>query len=148
VKLFGRELNVKRLEEKGIKWQICYGAKDDLVEKECALAPLEFVDAEVAEFPRGHVAIATSWSHPESACALHKRFGENGRYRGPVRYQLDVEAEQGRGRSTKTAPKSKKTAPAAKKKTPATKKTSAKAPAKSVTKSKKTAKKAKKTAKR
>lgn len=93
VRLFGRELTVKRVEEMGVRWLICYGEKDDLVEKECALAPLDWVDAEVTEFPRGHVAIATSWSDPRSACALHTRFGEGGKYRGPVRFHLDVEAE-------------------------------------------------------
>jgi len=44
----------------------------------------------VSAFPKGHVAIATSWSHPESACALHTRFGEK-QYRGPVRFHLDLE---------------------------------------------------------
>ncbi|MEA1970780.1 MAG: metal transporter, partial [Thermodesulfobacteriota bacterium] len=33
VKLFDRKLNFKRLKEKRIKWLICYGEKDDLVEK-------------------------------------------------------------------------------------------------------------------
>jgi hypothetical protein len=92
VKLFGRELNFKRIAEKGIKWLICYGEGDDLVEKETALAPLNFVDAEIAAFPKGHVAIATSWSDPRSACALHTRFGEKN-HRGPVRFQLDLDME-------------------------------------------------------
>ncbi len=91
VKLFDRELNFKRLKEKGIRWLICYGEKDDLVEKETALAPLDYVDAEVTMFPKGHVAMATSWSRPTSEYALHKRFGNN--QRGPVRYQLDMEEE-------------------------------------------------------
>ncbi len=91
VKLFDRELNFKRLKEKGIKWLICYGEKDDLVEKETALAPLDYVDAEVTMFPKGHVAMATSWSRPASEYALHKRFENN--QRGPVRYQLDLEKE-------------------------------------------------------
>jgi hypothetical protein len=90
VKLFGKTLNFKRLQEKKIKWLICYGERDDLVEKETALAPLDYVDAEVTAFPKGHVAMATSWSHPDSACALHTRFGDQG-YRGPVRYQLDLD---------------------------------------------------------
>ena len=37
------------------------------------------------------MAIATSWSYPQSACALHTRFGD-GNYRGPVRYHLDLDA--------------------------------------------------------
>ena len=90
VKLFGRKLNFKRLKEKGIKWLICYGESDDLVEKETALAPLDYIDVEVTAFPKGHVAIATSWSNPKSACALHTRFGDQN-YRGPVRFQLDLE---------------------------------------------------------
>jgi hypothetical protein len=90
VRLFGGKLNLKRLKEKKIPWLICYGSHDDLVEKETALAPLDHVDAEVTPFPKGHVAIATSWSSPQSACALHTRFGDDG-YRGPVRFQMDLD---------------------------------------------------------
>ncbi|MBN1834068.1 MAG: metal transporter [Deltaproteobacteria bacterium] len=90
VRLFGRELNLKRIPEKGIKWLICYGENDDLVEKETALAPLDYIDAEVTVFPKGHLAIATSWSNPNSEFALHKSFGEKN-YRGPVLYQLDLD---------------------------------------------------------
>lgn len=92
VKMFGEDLNFKRLKEKKIPWLICYGESDDLVEKEVALAPLDFVDAETTPFPKGHVAIATSWSHPDSKCQLDKRFGPN-KVRGPVRFQLDLEEE-------------------------------------------------------
>lgn len=92
VKLFNRTLNFKGIKEKGIKWLICYGEQDDLVEPQTALAPLDYIDAEVAAFPKGHVAIATSWSNPASACALHTRFGPNN-HRGPVRFQLDLESE-------------------------------------------------------
>jgi hypothetical protein len=91
VNLFGGKLNLKRLKEKKIPWLICYGTHDDLVEKETALAPLDHVDAEVTPFPKGHVAIATSWSFPQSACALHTRFGD-GDYRGPVRFHMDLDA--------------------------------------------------------
>jgi len=91
VKLFGQKLNLKRLKEMGIPWLICYGEHDDLVEKETALAPLDYIEAEVTPFPKGHVAMATSWSDPGSACALHTRFGE-GNWRGPVRFQLDLNA--------------------------------------------------------
>lgn len=90
IRLFNKKLNLKRLQEKKIKWLICYGESDDLVEKETALAPLDYINAEVTAFPKGHVAIATSWSNPKSACALHTRFGDQN-YRGPVRYQLDLE---------------------------------------------------------
>ena len=92
VTLFDRPLNIKRIAEKKIPWLICYGEGDDLVSKESALAPLDYVDAEVTPFPKGHVAIATSWSHPKSACAIHTRFGNN-KVRGPVRYQLDLDSD-------------------------------------------------------
>jgi hypothetical protein len=93
IKLFGRKLNLKRIQEMGIPWLICYGQHDDLVEKETATAPLDYVEAEVTPFPKGHVAIATSWSDPTSACALHTRFGE-GKWRGPVRFHMDVDQEK------------------------------------------------------
>ena len=89
VKLFGRKLNFQRMKEHGTKWLICYGEDDDLVDKDTTLAALDYIDAEVTPFPKGHGAIATTWSHPDSECALHKRFGNN--YRGPVRFQLDLE---------------------------------------------------------
>jgi hypothetical protein len=92
VRLFGRKLSFKRLKAKKIKWLICYGDDDDLVEKEAALAPLDYIDAEVTAFPKGHVAMATSWSNPNSTCALHTCFGDQS-YRGPVRYQLDLDAD-------------------------------------------------------
>ncbi|MBF0204831.1 MAG: metal transporter [Desulfamplus sp.] len=90
VTMFGRALNFKTIEEKKIPWLLCYGENDDLVEKETALAPLDYIKVETTPFPKGHVAIATSWSHPESFCALHKRFGKDNQYRGPVRFQMDL----------------------------------------------------------
>ena len=90
IKMFGEQLNFKAIKAKNIPWLICYGEKDDLVEKEVALAPLDFVDAEVTPFPKGHVAIATSWSHPDSSCPLDGVFGKE-KYRGPVRFHLDMQ---------------------------------------------------------
>uniref|UniRef100_A0A7V4G9S6 Metal transporter n=1 Tax=Desulfobacca acetoxidans TaxID=60893 RepID=A0A7V4G9S6_9BACT len=90
VTLFGRPLNFNRIREKGLKFLICIAEKDELVEKDSALAPLDWVDAEVAVFPKGHVAIATSWSLPTTECALDRCFLN---YRGPVRFHLDLEAE-------------------------------------------------------
>jgi poly(3-hydroxyalkanoate) synthetase len=90
VRLFGRPLNFKHVKEQGIKWLICIAEKDDLVEKESSLAPLDWVEAEVAVFPKGHVAIATSWSLPTTECSLDRCFMD---YRGPVRFQLDLETE-------------------------------------------------------
>ncbi len=104
VKLFDRKLNFKRLKEKGIKFLICYAEKDDLVDKESALAPLDHIDAEVSVFPKGHGAIATSWSLPSSECALDTSFGND--CRGPVRYQLDLEKEQDEMTSKKKSKKS------------------------------------------
>ena len=109
VKLFGKKLNLKRLKEMAIPWLICYGENDDLVEKETALAPLDYIEAEVTPFPKGHVAIATSWSDPNSACALHTRFGE-GNWRGPVLFQMDIEAESAGSRKEKVPKKNTKKA--------------------------------------
>jgi hypothetical protein len=81
-------VNFDYIREKGIKIQICYAAKDDLVDPPAALAPLDFVDVELAEFPKGHAGIATSWSNPDTEYGLHKRF-KNGQ-RGPVRFHLDL----------------------------------------------------------
>ncbi|MDJ0666579.1 MAG: metal transporter [Desulfobacterales bacterium] len=102
LKLFGRRLNLKRLQEKKIPWLICYGKQDDLVEPETALAPLDHVDAEVSGFPKGHVAIATSWSHPASAYALHLRYPDENT-RGPVRFQLDLQEAIDQPQATKPA---------------------------------------------
>jgi hypothetical protein len=132
VRLFDKDLNLKRLKEKNIKWLICYGTHDDLVEKETALAPLDHVDAEVTPFPKGHVAIATSWSAPDSACALHTRFGEEN-YRGPVLFHIEMDAaltsageeapKATRRATTKSpAPKAKTARKRAVKKSPATRK--------------------------
>ncbi len=100
VKLFGRELNFNRIKEMEIPWLICIADKDDLVDREASLAALDFVDAEVTVFPKGHAAIATSWSIPASECALHLCFcisdrnSPDGCYqRGPVCFQLDLERE-------------------------------------------------------
>jgi hypothetical protein len=88
VRMFGKPLNLHRIPEKGIKWLICYGEKDDLVEKETALAPVDFIKAETTGFPKGHLAIATSWSNPKSEYALDKRFNNQ---RGPVLFQMDLD---------------------------------------------------------
>lgn len=109
---FGRKLNMKRIQEKGIKWLICYGENDSLVEKDTALAPRDFVDVEVSPFPKGHVAIATTWSLPTSECALHTYFGEDN-IRGPVRFHLDQEREEDEQREQKPRAAAKKSSTAA-----------------------------------
>ncbi|MBF0209639.1 MAG: metal transporter [Desulfamplus sp.] len=92
VTMFGKAINFKTIEEKEIPWLLCYGEKDDLVEKATALAPLDYINVETTPFPKGHVAMATSWSHPESPYALHTRFGSEKQFRGPVRFQMDLDA--------------------------------------------------------
>lgn len=92
VSLFGKKLNLREMGAKKINWLLCYGENDDLVEKEVALAALQYTKVEVSPFPKGHVAIATSWSNPASSCALDKVFGEQ-KSRGPVRFQLDLAKE-------------------------------------------------------
>jgi len=127
VTLFGRPLNFKRVREKGLKWLICIAEKDDLVEKESALAPLDWVEAEVTVFPKGHVAIATSWSLPTTECSLDRCFLD---YRGPVRFQLDLEAAmEAADRPAPVKKSSGSTAPAAKPSKPRTSVSKASAPA-------------------
>jgi poly(3-hydroxyalkanoate) synthetase len=130
VKLFDRELNFTRIKEKQIPWLICCGEADDLVEKEAAMAPLDWVEAEVSMFPKGHAAMATSWSLPTSECALHCNFGDN--CRGPVKFQLDLEESQKQSvvEPALEAP-AEESAPATKtsaRKTPASKAPSTKSP--------------------
>jgi hypothetical protein len=93
IKLFGQKLNFKRLREKKQKVLLCYAARDDLVDKPTAVAPADYAEVELTEFPKGHGAIATSWSDPNSEYALQKRFDSNGQ-RGPVRFQLDLQDEK------------------------------------------------------
>ena len=96
VALFGRKLNLKRLEAKKTPWLICIADGDDLVDKEASLAALNYIDAEVCVFPKGHASIATSWSIPTSGCPLHLRFcvpslsapEQDKIYRGPVCFQM------------------------------------------------------------
>ena len=70
------------------------------MDEAASLAPLDWVDAEVTVFPKGHTAMATSWSMPTSECALDACFSyeshasassSDGQCRGPVRYQLDLD---------------------------------------------------------
>jgi hypothetical protein len=103
ITLFGRKLNLKRLEEKKIPWLICIADEDDLVDREASLAALDYIDAEVSVFPKGHASLATSWSDPTSACAPHLRYrlphrppsDPDKEYRGPVCFQIDLDAATG-----------------------------------------------------
>jgi len=98
VTLFGRRLNLKRLKEKKVPWLICIADGDDLVDKEASLAPLDYIDAEVCVFPKGHASLATSWSVPSSECALQLRFRrpaapseEPCTSTGPVYFQIELD---------------------------------------------------------
>jgi len=95
VKLFERSLNFKQIEEKKIKWLICIARNDELVEDSASLAPLDYVDAEVTVFPKGHTAMAILWSPPASECALQMIYDKapcaTDNSRGPVRFQLDLD---------------------------------------------------------
>ena len=144
VRLFGKKLNLKRIAEKKIPWLICYGLHDDLVEPETALAPREHIEVEVSPFPKGHVAIATSWSHPDSACGLHTRFGEEN-YRGPVKFHIDLDEDlnktRDRGSTGQSARSAKTTAAMGSRKSETTKtQNDAPSAAKKKTASKNTAK--------
>jgi len=103
ITFFGRPLNFKHLERyvKGV--QICIAEADDLVDGPAALAPLDYVRPgfiDVTVFPKGHGAIATSHSDPDSEFAMNKRFTYKGlEFCGPVRYHLDVEKEEDEARS-------------------------------------------------
>lgn len=94
-RLFDRPLNLGRLKEKSIKWLLCFAENDDLIDREAALAATDYVNAEVVSFPKGHAAIATSWSFPASECSLDMDFFgtacSRGESRGPVRFQLDLD---------------------------------------------------------
>lgn len=105
VTLFGRPLNFKDLKKLNIKYLLCYADEDDLVDRPAAVVPGEFTDVEMTVFPKGHGSIATSWSQPTSACALHLEFEHKGKkYRGPVKWQLDLSAEQNRETPSKETP--------------------------------------------
>jgi hypothetical protein len=88
---------------------------------------LDYINAEVTAFPKGHVAIATSWSHPGSAYALHQRY-EKEQTVGPVRFQLDLQEAMGKPVKTRvskvTAKKAGKGKAAAKAEGPAKAKSS------------------------
>jgi len=72
VTLFGRELNLRRLDELGVRMLICYAAKDELVEPEAALAPCEFLaGVRTLCWDKGHVGSATSLCDMNSKTAFH-----------------------------------------------------------------------------
>jgi poly(3-hydroxyalkanoate) synthetase len=119
---FGKKLNLKRLDEKGIKVYVCYAEKDYIVPPATCQTLKKWVNIEEVAFPKGHAAIATSWSKPGSECFIGSEFGGK---RGPLKYYLDLQAERGYDK-VPTKPKAKvkakavsKTKPKAKAKTKA-----------------------------
>ncbi|MGE5371116.1 MAG: metal transporter [Solirubrobacterales bacterium] len=91
VTMFGKKLNFRDFQEKGMQWLLCYADKDDLVDRPAAIAPLDYIKEgiQVTVFPKGHGSIATSWSEETSQCALHKTFDHKGKtYEGPVYWHL------------------------------------------------------------
>lgn len=54
-----------------------------------ARRPAKLLETVNRAYPK---AIATFWSSPKSACALHMRFGD-GNYRGPVRFHMDLDGD-------------------------------------------------------
>ena len=105
VTLFGNKLNLKRINEKKTPWLICYGENDELVEPTVATAPADYIDVEISPYPKGHVAMATSFSHAKSSMALYKRFGPDDKYRGPLRFHMDLDEALDNAISEKTTGK-------------------------------------------
>jgi len=70
IKLFGKELNLNRFDEKGAKLVIFYAPKDDLVEPEVALAAKQYAK-HVESLIGGHVKKSTS---PEQTVGGPERF--------------------------------------------------------------------------
>jgi hypothetical protein len=85
MKLFGRKLNIKWLDKKKVKTQFCYAKKDTLVDPETVLVARNYIDADLVEFPGGHISIALI--DPSSKFALDKKYEQGC---GPVRYHLDL----------------------------------------------------------
>ena len=103
VTVMGKTLNFKHIAEKNIKFMICIAKKDDMVEKAASTAPSDYLDVEITQFPKGHVAMMTSWTNPKSDFPLHGRWGKNNEVRGPVRLQMDMDEEADK-KAAKPAP--------------------------------------------
>lgn len=96
VQLFGKPLNVGDLKELKIKWYQDYALKDDLVTPACATAGNKFLEGtgviESVPFPGGHVAILTSPYSKRSPVNGEFEGKDGTKYRGPVKFQIDVAA--------------------------------------------------------
>jgi hypothetical protein len=89
---FGKKLNLKRMNEKKIDFYVCFAEKDFVVPPSTCKTVTKWVKAEVVAFPKGHAAIATSWSKPGSECFVGNEFGGK---RGPLKYYLDLQKARG-----------------------------------------------------
>ncbi len=110
VSLFGKPLNLHDLKKLGVRWFLAYSKDDSLVDRDCALAAVPFLEEDgvlqITEFPGGHVGILTSFASEKSKCPLHGEF--NGMI-GPVRYQLNLDRE-GKGEGKEGVDKKEKAA--------------------------------------
>ena len=96
VKLFGKTLNVGDLAKLNVPWYQNYAVKDDLVTPPCATAGNKFLQGtglvESVPFPGGHVAILTSPYNKRSPVNDYFTGKDGTKYRGPVKFQLEVAA--------------------------------------------------------
>lgn len=96
VNLYGKPLQIRDLEKLGVKWYQDYAVKDDLVTPDCATAGNKFLEGtdvlETVPFPGGHVAILTSPYNKRSPVNDWFTAKDGTKYRGPVRFQLDLTA--------------------------------------------------------
>nr|VFK57372.1 MAG: hypothetical protein BECKTUN1418F_GA0071002_11146 [Candidatus Kentron sp. TUN]VFK59294.1 MAG: hypothetical protein BECKTUN1418D_GA0071000_10996 [Candidatus Kentron sp. TUN]VFK65724.1 MAG: hypothetical protein BECKTUN1418E_GA0071001_11126 [Candidatus Kentron sp. TUN] len=94
VDLYGKKLNVNDLGKLGVKWYQNYAVKDDLVTKPCATAANKYIKddktVECVPFPGGHVAILTSPYNKRSPVNGEFTGKDGTKYRGPVKFQLDI----------------------------------------------------------
>ena len=96
VKLFGKTLNIGDLAKLNVPWYQNYAVKDDLVTPPCATAGNKFLQGtgivESVPFPGGHVAILTSPYNKRSPVNDYFKGQDGTKYRGPVKFQLEVAA--------------------------------------------------------
>jgi poly(3-hydroxyalkanoate) synthetase len=96
VSLYDKPLKVRDLKDLGVKWYQNYALKDDLVTPECATAANKFLDGtdviESVAFPGGHVGILTSPYNKRAPVNDYFTAKDGTKYRGPVKFQLDISA--------------------------------------------------------
>jgi hypothetical protein len=94
--LYDKPLKVADLAKLGVKWHQNYALKDDLVTPPCATAANKFLEGtdviESVAFPGGHVAILTSPYNKRAPVNDYFTAKDGTKYRGPVKFQLDISA--------------------------------------------------------